>query len=99
MMHGSLYYILKAHAEAVPIFSCLRKRTNLEICKALATGLSISLLILSIVGTFGYLGVTDDVTSDLLLSYKQDDVVMIGVLLMGLKAISTYPAVFFNSRY
>ena len=72
----------------------------LEISKAITFGLGIALTVYSVVGVFGFLATEDHVTSDLLLSFYPPDVtVIIGTALMGVKAISTYPAIFFCVRY
>lgn len=93
------FLYLQAHIEVVALFSELKKQTLGELTRSVSLAYFICVVVYSAVGIFGYLSFGDSVTSDLLVSYDHMDAwIIMGMALMALKSITSYPVVLFCAR-
>ncbi|KAK7465173.1 hypothetical protein BaRGS_00037636, partial [Batillaria attramentaria] len=88
----------QCHIAAVPIYSCMEKRNMVEYCKTIGLCMSVCVFIYTVTATLGYLTFGDRVTSDILLSYRPDVVVLIAVIFTAVKSYTTYPIFLFCGR-
>lgn len=96
-----VFLFFQGHIESVPVYACLKKRNLSEFARAIASSLFMSCTIYTFIGAFGFLTFGQDVKSDFLLSFgnKTDIPVVIGMAIIALKVITTYPAVFYCARF
>lgn len=95
----AIIFSFECHIEIVPIYSSFRKRNTREISKSIIGTSFIALFIYNMVGIYGYATFSGDTKSDLLLSYKYvDAAVVIAMGTVALKAVLTYPLVFYCAR-
>jgi len=95
----TIMFSFEAHVESVPLFNSMAKRSIMEFFRCIISSSIISVVVYNLVGVFGYLTFGEDVNSDFLTSYSPIDVpIIIGMTMMALKAIMTYPSVFFCAR-
>ncbi|XP_059158344.1 sodium-coupled neutral amino acid transporter 7-like [Physella acuta] len=81
----------ECHVCIVPIYSCMAKRNMREFSKTVTLAMILSALIYTFTATLGYLQFGDNVTNDILLSFNPTAEVMVAVVLLAVKAYTTYP--------
>ena len=84
--------------ESIPVFYCFKDRKVSEFAKSIVMCMCLGMVLYTLTGTFGYLTFGKYVPSDLLTAYEVDVPVVIASSLMAIKAIMTYPVVFFCFR-
>ena len=84
---------------AIPIYSCIEKRSVSTFAKSIGLALSLCILTYSLAGTFGYLTFGSGVASDVLIKYDaKDPLVIIGITAVAIKMYTTYPILLFCGR-
>ncbi|XP_063226207.1 sodium-coupled neutral amino acid transporter 7-like [Bacillus rossius redtenbacheri] len=89
----------QCHVSVIPIYACLKGRSlrNFTLCTSCAIGLCA--VVYTLAGAFGYLTFGSLVTSDILESYdKSSPLVLMGVVSIAVKTITTYPILLFCGR-
>ena len=84
--------------ESIPVYYTFKGRKVKEFAKSIVTCMVMGMVTYTLTGTFGYLTFGKDVASDLLASYEVDPAVIVASALMAIKAVMTYPVVFFCFR-
>lgn len=87
-------FAYQCHEVVVPVYSCMEEKQRNMINFAKATALTLGLLffLYCMAGTFGYLTFGANVSADIMVRYNaKDPFVMIGVLALIIKMITTYP--------
>lgn len=89
----------QCHVSVVPIYSCLRRRSVSNLARSVLVAITVCVLTYSVAGTFGYLTFGDRVSSDVLMAYNaRDPAVLVGLVAVTLKTVSTYPLLLFCGR-
>ena len=84
----------------MPLYAGLKKRCLREFTKGILLSYFICTFVYTTIGCVGYLTFGEDIPSDLLTAYSQlDGSLIVGYAIMAIKAITSYPAVFFCARY
>lgn len=87
-------FAYQCHEVVVPVYSCMeeKQRNMKNFAKATALTLGLLFFLYCMAGTFGYLTFGSSVTADIMVKYDaRDPFVMIGVLALIIKMITTYP--------
>ncbi|CAG0893255.1 unnamed protein product [Darwinula stevensoni] len=91
--------IQACHVSAIPIYSCIKKRSVSTFARSIGLALSLCILTYSLAGTFGYLTFGSGVASDILIMYDaKDPLVIIGITALAIKMYTTYPILLFCGR-
>lgn len=94
-----LCFAYQTHEVIVPVYACMKKRYIGLFMKASIFGLVILFLLYNIVGAYGYLTFGADVGPDIMSLYDaKDPVVVIGIVALVIKFITTYPPLMFCGR-
>ncbi|XP_036355389.1 putative sodium-coupled neutral amino acid transporter 7 [Octopus sinensis] len=100
-----IYFIIdvlvcyEAQVSSVPIYSSMKHRNLRSYTKVLCGAFALATFFYMLMGVFGSLSFGSEVHSDILLSYKNPDVpVLIAVILLAVKGISSYTIIFFPGR-
>lgn len=94
-----LCFAYQTHEIIVPVYACMKQRNLYEFLKTTVVSLAILFLVYNVVGTFGYLTFGINVAPDIMSSYDaQDPVVVIGIIALVVKFITTYPQLLFCGR-
>ena len=81
------------------MYNSLRNRSVNEFGKAVAMAVTMCMIVYTMVGAAGYITFGADVNTDLLTGYYPPDAsVLVAMAMVGLKAIITYPLVFWCFR-
>uniref|UniRef100_T1K0M2 Amino acid transporter transmembrane domain-containing protein n=2 Tax=Tetranychus urticae TaxID=32264 RepID=T1K0M2_TETUR len=92
-------FAYQSHEISVPVYACMAKRNIANFTKATILSLAILFLLCSAAGTTGYLTFGSNVTPDIMALYSaKDPVVMIGILALVVKMITTYPSMILCGR-
>jgi len=95
----AIIFSFESHIEIVPIYASFKKRSLKEISKSIFGTSILALTIYNLLGIYGYLTFFGHTKSDILISYRNiDAAVIIAMLAVALKAILTYPIVFYCAR-
>lgn len=87
-------FAYQCHEVVVPVYACMqeKERNMTGFGKTTALTLFILFILYSTAGTFGYLTFGSSVSSDIMQRYDaQDPLVMIGIIALVIKMITTYP--------
>ena len=91
--------MFQGHIESIPVYNSLRKRSVKEFSKTVVTAVSLCMVVYTMVGAAGYITYGEDVKTDLLTAYYPPDAtVLVAMAMVGIKAIITYPLVFWCFR-
>uniref|UniRef100_T1INZ5 Amino acid transporter transmembrane domain-containing protein n=1 Tax=Strigamia maritima TaxID=126957 RepID=T1INZ5_STRMM len=89
----------QCHVSAIPIYSCLSKRTVGNFSKTVFAAIIICMLVYSLAGAYGYYTFGSKVPSDVLEDYNaKKPLVLVGILMLTVKTITTYPILLFCGR-
>ncbi|CAG2113653.1 unnamed protein product [Medioppia subpectinata] len=89
----------QTHELVVPVNAVLRERTLGNFSRAMALALTTLLVLYCLCGTFGYLTFGGQVSADIMQMYDASDpVVVIGILALVVKMITTYPQIVLCGR-
>lgn len=89
----------QCHVSSVPIYSCLDDRRLSTFAKSVLSAIVLTAALYTVAGVFGYLTFGRGVASDVLELYDaRQPLVLIGILAMALKIITTYPILTFCGR-
>lgn len=89
----------QCHVSSVPIYSCLEDRRLSTFAKAVVSATVLTALLYTVAGVFGYLTFGEGVAGDILELYDaRQPLVLVGILAMALKIITTYPILIFCGR-
>lgn len=87
-------FAYQCHEVVVPVYACMqeKERNMRSFAKTTALTLFILFVLYCTAGTFGYLTFGSSVSSDIMQNYDANDpLVMIGILALVVKMITTYP--------
>lgn len=94
-----LCFAYQTHEVIVPVYACMEQRFISLFMKASVFGLVILFLLYNIVGAYGYLTFGADVGPDIMSLYDaKDPVVVVGIVAIVIKFITTYPPLMFCGR-
>lgn len=94
-----LCFAYQTHEVIVPVYACMKERHIGSFMKATFFGLVILFMLYNLVGAFGYLTFGSRVGADIMSYYDaKDPVVVVGVLALVIKFITTYPPLMFCGR-
>ncbi|KAG9508800.1 putative sodium-coupled neutral amino acid transporter 7 [Fragariocoptes setiger] len=92
-------FAYQTHEVIIPVYACLRQRNMANFMKATILGLVILFFLYNVVGAYGYLTFGSNVNPDITLLYDgTDPVVVIGIIALVIKIITTYPPLLFCGR-
>jgi len=95
----TIFFGYQCHVSAVPIYSCLKRRTVTEFLKTVLTAMGVCAVTYSVAATYGYWTFGSNVDPDILSNYDADDpLVLAGLLAMAFKTYTTYPLLIFCGR-
>lgn len=94
-----LCFAYQTHEVIVPVYACMKQRNIGQFIKASFFGLIILFFLYNLVGAYGYLTFGKNVGADIMSLYDaKDPVVVIGVVALVIKFITTYPPLMFCGR-
>lgn len=94
-----LCFAYQTHEVIVPVYACMKQRSIGHFMKASMFGLIILFLLYNLVGAYGYLTFGENVDPDIMSLYDaKDPVVVIGIVALVIKFITTYPPLMFCGR-
>lgn len=94
-----LCFAYQTHEVIVPVYSCMKQRHIGHFMKASIFGLIILFFLYNLVGAYGYLTFGTNVGPDIMSLYDaKDPVVVIGIVALVIKFITTYPPLMFCGR-
>lgn len=94
-----LCFAYQTHEVIVPVYSCMKERFISHFMKASVFGLVILFFLYNLVGAYGYLTFGAHVGADIMSLYDaKDPVVVIGIVALVIKFITTYPPLMFCGR-
>ncbi|KAK3749420.1 hypothetical protein RRG08_057229 [Elysia crispata] len=88
----------QSHYSVISIYSCMEKRNLREFAKAVGLAMIVCKIIYTVTAILGYLQFGANVTSDVLVSFRPETAVTIAVIIMAVKASTTYPILLFCGR-
>lgn len=91
----------QCHVSVIPIYSCMKHRNLKSFSIVSVSAISVCALAYTVSAAFGYLTFGSKIDADILLSFPADKShpeVIIGIIAMALKTISTYPILLFCGR-
>ncbi|KAI8746444.1 sodium-coupled neutral amino acid transporter 7 [Biomphalaria glabrata] len=91
-------FAYQCHVSVIPIYSCMAKRNLKEFSKTVSLAMVICILTYTGTAALGYLQFGDNITNDILLSFKPDAAVMVAVVLIAVKTYTTYPILCFCGK-
>lgn len=94
-----LCFAYQTHEVIVPVYACMKQRSIGHFMKASIFGLVILFFLYNLVGAYGYLTFGEQVGADIMSLYDaKDPVVVIGIVALVIKFITTYPPLMFCGR-
>lgn len=94
-----LCFAYQTHEVIVPVYACMRERFIASFMKASFFGLVILFFLYNLVGAFGYLTFGENVGPDIMSLYDgKDPIVVVGIVALVVKFITTYPPLMFCGR-
>lgn len=94
-----LCFAYQTHEVIVPAYACMKRRVFGDFVKASLLGLTILFLLYNLVGAYGYLTFGSRVGPDIMSLYDaKDPVVIVGIVALVIKFITTYPPLMFCGR-
>jgi len=94
-----LCFAYQTHEVIVPVYACMKQRFMSHFMKASISGLIILFLLYNLVGAYGYLTFGANVGPDIMSLYDaKDPVVVVGIVALVIKFITTYPPLMFCGR-
>lgn len=94
-----LCFAYQTHEVIVPVYACMKQRHLGHFMKASIFGLVILFFLYNLVGAYGYLTFGKNVGADIMSLYDaKDPVVVVGVVALVIKFITTYPPLMFCGR-
>lgn len=94
-----LCFAYQTHEVIIPVYSCMKDRFISHFMKASVFGLIILFFLYNLVGAYGYLTFGASVGADIMSLYDaKDPVVVIGIVALVIKFITTYPPLMFCGR-
>lgn len=94
-----LCFAYQTHEVIVPVYACMKQRHIGHFMKASIFGLVILFFLYNLVGAYGYLTFGADVGPDIMSLYDaKDPVVIVGIVALVIKFITTYPPLMFCGR-
>lgn len=94
-----LCFAYQTHEVIVPVYACMQQRSIGHFMKASIFGLVILFFLYNLVGAYGYLTFGANVGADIMSLYDaKDPVVVVGVVALVIKFITTYPPLMFCGR-
>jgi sodium-coupled neutral amino acid transporter 7/8 len=94
-----LCFAYQTHEVIVPVYACMKERAIGSFMKASIFGLVILFFLYNLVGAFGYLTFGERVGADIMSFYDaKDPVVVVGIVALVIKFITTYPPLMFCGR-
>jgi len=91
-------FAYQMHISVVPVYACLKVRTQKEFLKTVMVALVICVFAYTITASFGYLTFGSKVKADILSSYEPTPWVLVAVVLIALKMVASYPILLFVGR-
>ncbi|KAK0047865.1 sodium-coupled neutral amino acid transporter 7 [Biomphalaria pfeifferi] len=79
------------HISVIPIYSCMNQRNIKEFSKTLTLAMVVCVITYTGTASLGYLQFGENITNDILLSFQPDTAVMVAIVLLAIKACTTYP--------
>lgn len=87
-------FAYQTHEIVVPVYACMSNRNIWDFSKATALAMFFLFVVYTIAGTFGYWTFGSMVPQDIMQLYNaRDPIVMVGILALILKMITTYPPI------
>lgn len=94
-----LCFAYQTHEVIVPVYACMKERVIGKFMKATVFSLVLLFILYNLVGAFGYLTFGSNVPADIMSLYDgKDPVVVIGIVALVVKFITTYPPLMFCGR-
>lgn len=94
-----LCFAYQTHEIIVPVYACMKGRCLKQFIKATFLGLVILFMLYNLVGIYGYMTFGSRVDPDIMSLYNaKDPVVIVGVIALIIKFITTYPPLMFCGR-
>lgn len=94
-----LCFAYQTHEVIVPVYACMKQRFIGSFMKASIFGLVILFFLYNLVGAYGYLTFGENVGPDIMTLYDaQDPIVVVGIVALVVKFITTYPPLMFCGR-
>lgn len=94
-----LCFAYQTHEVIVPVYSCMKERFISQFMKASIFGLIILFFLYNLVGAYGYLTFGANVGADIMSLYDaKDPIVVVGIVALVIKFITTYPPLMFCGR-
>lgn len=94
-----LCFAYQTHEVIVPVYACMKQRSIGHFMRASMFGLVILFLLYNLVGAYGYLTFGKNVDPDIMSLYDaKDPVVVVGIVALVIKFITTYPPLMFCGR-
>lgn len=94
-----LCFAYQTHEVIVPVYACMKQRSIGHFMRASMFGLVILFLLYNLVGAYGYLTFGENVDPDIMSLYDaKDPVVVVGIVALVIKFITTYPPLMFCGR-
>lgn len=94
-----LCFAYQTHEVIVPVYACMKERSIVQFMKASVLALVILYFLYNLVGAYGYSTFGANVGPDIMSLYDaQDPIVVIGIIALVVKFITTYPPLMFCGR-
>lgn len=94
-----LCFAYQTHELIVPVYACMKQRSICHFMKASIFGLLILFFLYNLVGAYGYSTFGSNVGPDIMSLYNaKDPVVVVGIVALVIKFITTYPPLMFCGR-
>ena len=91
--------VFQCSVTLVAVFACTKKPQLREFCKTFITAVCVCIVVYSFTGCFGYLSFGSCVKADILSSYHPTADVVVGVSLVAVNLITSYPIFLYVGRY
>lgn len=94
-----VFFAYQTHEIVIPVYDSMTDKSTKAFFKSTTVALAVLLLLYCIAGTFGYMTFGSKVAPDIMLMYDANDlVVLVGIVALIVKIITTYPPVVFCGR-
>lgn len=94
-----LCFAYQTHEVIVPVYACMKRRHIGHFMRASIFGLVILFFLYNLVGAYGYLTFGENVGPDIMSLYDaKDPIVVVGIVALVIKFITTYPPLMFCGR-
>ncbi|RWS22749.1 putative sodium-coupled neutral amino acid transporter 7-like protein [Leptotrombidium deliense] len=92
-------FAYQCHEIAIPVYACMAERNVKSFSKATALALALLFALYCAAGTTGYLTFGMNISPDIMQLYDASDpVVLVGIIALVIKMITTYPPMIFCGR-